>query len=238
MWLRACIAREWQLFSRSPAVALTPLLFCLAVLLVFVLASKGNNSTQFGAVANPLVSNGTFILTTEVLWVAFLLAGLLSTQHMFDDDINTGSLEQMLVAKIPFWGFVALKLAVLWVISFLPLVLLLLVLAAISGLGPADLAIFTLTLLISSVNLCCFGSMAAALMHGSRHTELLAPLLVLPLYLPLLIWGTEALNLGMHTSATSPLLILSGIMLLNIGFGLPATTAALRMATSGNRGRI
>jgi len=128
-----------------------------------------------------------------VLWVCALLGVLLTLNRPFAQDYDNGALEQLLVSPHPLPLLVGAKLAAHWFTSCLPLILASPVLALQFGLSPQAIGILALSLLLGTPTLALVGGLGAALTLGLRGGALL-PLLVLPLYVPVLIFGAGAVS--------------------------------------------
>lgn len=166
-----------------------------------------------------------------VLWVAALLAGMLSLTRMFATDYSDGTLEQMLLAPQPLALLVTAKILAHWIVCGLPVVLL----APIIGLQyalPADaLLVLVTALLLGTPALSLIGAIGAALTLGVRGSGLLIALLVLPLYIPVLIFGAGAVAATQHgMSAQAHLSLLAACSLLSLVLAPLATAAALRIS--------
>jgi heme exporter protein B len=166
-----------------------------------------------------------------VLWVAALLATLLGLPRLFASDHADGTLEQMALSPRPFALLVAGKIAAHWLLCGLPLVLLAPLLGLQFNLNPGELQVLMLALLLGTPVLSLIGAIGAALTLGVRGGGTLLALLVLPLYVPTLIFGAgavEAQSAGLGSSAQ--LSILGALLALAVFFAPWATTAALRIS--------
>ena len=165
-----------------------------------------------------------------LLWLAALLACLLSLDRLFALDWEDGSLELLATSPIPMEGIVATKAAAHWITTGLPLTLAAPVLAILLSLPGEAFATLTLSLLIGTPALSVIGAFGAALTVGLRRGGLLLSLLVLPLYVPTLIFGAEATRRAAEgQGAETPLLLLAGITLGSLALLPFAAAAALRM---------
>ncbi|MBP7519431.1 MAG: heme exporter protein CcmB [Leptothrix sp. (in: Bacteria)] len=166
-----------------------------------------------------------------VLWVAALLATLLGLPRMFAADHQDGTLEQMALSPSPLGLLVAGKILAHWLVSGLPLVLLAPVLGIQFDLAPDALGVLVLALLLGTPLLSLIGAIGAALTLGVRGGGVLLALLVLPLYVPALIFGAGAVEAHIAGLAFAGHFSLLGAMLAVALFFAPwATTAALRIA--------
>ncbi len=147
-----------------------------------------------------------------ILWVGALLACLLSLDRIFQLDWEDGSLELLATAPIPMEGVVLMKALAHWLSSALPLVLAAPVLGVLLNLPTAGYGWLMLSLALGTPALSMIGTFGAALTVGLKRGGLLLSLLVLPLYVPTLIFGTEAARRGAEGLANAtPLLMLAGI---------------------------
>lgn len=208
----AMTRREWRGTLRQPAEWLTPLAFVIGVAAMFPLG-LGPEPARLRELAPGL------------LWIAALLASLLSLPRLFGADLSDGSLEQWWLAPLPRPLAVAVKLAVHWAFSGLPLVLLAPVLALAFGVDdPLPLAI---SLLLGTPALALLGGLGAALVLHARAGAGLLALLLLPLEVPVLVFGTAAANGG--ANAESALLLLGAWLAVLLALAPWATAAALSL---------
>ena len=166
-----------------------------------------------------------------ILWVAALLAALLSLDRLFLPDYEDGGLELIALSRLPLELAVLAKCAAHWVSTGLPLAIVSPALALIVDLDPRAIATLATSLLIGTPALSLIGAVAAALSLGARRQGVLLSLLVLPLYVPPLIFGAgavEASALGMGPRAD--LLLLGALSLAALPLGIWAAAAALRQA--------
>lgn len=170
-------------------------------------------------------------LAPGVLWAAALLATMLSLPRLFSDDYRDGSLEQLALAPQPLALIVLGKVLAYWLVSGLPLALLAPVLGIQFDLPSDALWVLTLSLLIGTPALSGIGAIGAALTLGVRGGGVLLSLLVLPLYIPVLIFGTGAVDATVTgLGAQAHLSLLGALALGSIFFAPWATAAALRIA--------
>lgn len=166
-----------------------------------------------------------------VLWVAALLACLLSLSRVFTADYVDGALEQMVLVPQPLAVLVVGKVLAHWLISGLPVVLLSPLLGLQFGLSGESLGVLVMSLLLGTPTLSMIGAIGAALVLGVRGSGLLVALLVLPLYVPILIFGAGAVTSSMAGIGGEANLSLLGACLVLSFFLAPwATAAALRIA--------
>ena len=149
-----------------------------------------------------------------ILWVGALLACLLSLDRIFALDFEDGSLDLLATAPIPLEGVVAIKALAHWLVTGLPLTLVAPVLGLLLNLPVAGYGWLVLSLAFGTPALSVIGAFGAALTVGLKRGGLLLSLLVLPLYVPTLIFGAEVVKRGAQgLEATTPLLLMAGITL-------------------------
>ncbi len=166
-----------------------------------------------------------------VIWVLALFAVVVSLERLFQGDFEDGSLELLVLAPAPLELLVVAKCTAHWLASGLLLVLVSPLLAVLVGLPPAALWVLPLSLLLGTPTLTLVGAVGAALLLGSRRGGAATALLVLPLEIPVLIFGVSAVDgylLGLGGGAQ--LLILAALLLLALATTPFATAAALRLA--------
>ena len=166
-----------------------------------------------------------------VVWVAALLASMLSLNRLFANDYTDGTLEQMLLTAQPLYLVVLGKILAQWLVSEVPLVLIAPLLGLQFGLEPNTLLILSISLLIGTPVLSLLGSIGAALTLGLRGSGVLIALLILPLYVPVLIFGAGAVDASIHGMSPLPhLYLLGAISVLSLVFAPWATATALRIS--------
>ncbi|NPD15326.1 heme exporter protein CcmB [Xinfangfangia sp. D13-10-4-6] len=165
-----------------------------------------------------------------VLWVGALLACLLSLDRIFALDYEDGSLDLLATAPLPMEGVVALKAVAHWLVTGLALTLVSPLLAILLSLPPVAWPWLMLSLAIGTPALSVIGAFGAALTVGIRRGGLLLSLLVLPLYLPTLIFGAEVVRRGASGMAlTTPLAALAAITAGSLALLPFAAAAAIRV---------
>jgi heme exporter protein B len=166
-----------------------------------------------------------------IIWVAALLAAVISLDRLFAADYADGSLDLIALSALPLEAAVLAKAIAHWLTTGLPLTVLSPLLAIFVQLDPGALPILMLGLLIGSPVLSLFGTIAAALTLGARRPGVLVSLLVLPLYLPPLIFGTGAVEASLTAeSGHADLLLLAAMSVAAIPLSPLAAAAALRQA--------
>ena len=165
-----------------------------------------------------------------ILWVGALLACLLSLDRVFQLDFEDGTLDLLATAPIPLEGLVVMKALAHWLTTGLPLVLAAPLFAMLMQLEGAGQVWLLVTLALGTPALSMIGTFGAALTVGLKRGGLLLSLLVLPLYVPTLIFGAEAARRGAEGMAVgTPLLLLAGITAGSVALIPFAAAAAIRI---------
>jgi len=165
-----------------------------------------------------------------ILWVAALLAALLSLDRIYALDYEDGSLALLATSPLPLEGVSLIKALAHFITTGLPLTLAAPALGFLLNLAPSAYGYLLLSLLLGTPALSVIGTFGAALTVGLKRGGLLLSLLVLPLYVPTLIFGAEAVRRGGEgLDASTPLLMLAGITAGTIAMLPFATAAALRI---------
>lgn len=172
------------------------------------------------------------LIAPGVVWVGALLASMLALEQLFSADHRDGTLEQMLLAPQPLGLLVIGKVIAHWVITGLPLVIMAPLLGVQYDMSTDSLAVLMLALLLGTPTLSLLGAIGAALTLGLRSGGVLVALLVLPLYIPVLIFGAGAVEATASGLGGQAHLSMLGAILLLALLGTPlATAAALRVST-------
>lgn len=166
-----------------------------------------------------------------VILVAALLASLLSLDRLFQADHEDGSLELLSLSSLPMEAVAAAKILAHWLVTGLPLILAAPLLALFLNLPADGFPILLLTLLLATPLLSLIGGIGAALTLGARRGGVLLPLLVLPLYIPALIFAAAAVDSVLTGQTARPhLLLLSGLLAASLPLSPWGAAAALRAA--------
>lgn len=216
--LRTIVARDVLLAMRRRSDVATTLFFFVIVASLFPL----------GVGPDPKLLR---VMAPGILWVGALLASMLSLGRLFAEDYADGSLEQLVLAPEPLALVVIAKVMAHWLVSGLPLVLISPVIALQFDLPAEAIGTLLLALLLGTPVLSMVGAIGAALTVGVRGGGVLISLLVLPLYVPVLIFGAGAVDasaIGM--SASGHLSILGALLLGSMALAPWATAAALRIS--------
>ena len=216
--LRAIIHRDLLLAWRRRSDVATTVLFFVIVVSLFPLG--------IGAEPNLLRA-----IAPGVIWVAALLACMLSLARMFESDHADGTLDGMLLAAAPLGTIVIARVLAHWLVTGVPLVVLAPVLALQFDLPAGLLPVLVGSLLLGTPVLSLVGAIGAALTLGLRGGGVLLALLVLPLYVPVLIIGAGALDAAASgLSAQAHYLLLAALLVLAGAFAPWAVSAALRIS--------
>src|ERR1044071_9350887 len=215
---RAVVQRDLLLALRRRSDVATALLFFVIVASLFPLG--------VGAEPNLLRS-----IAPGVIWVAALLSSMLSLGRLFAADHADGTLEQMLLGAAPLGVVVTAKGLARWRVSGLPLVAIAPLIALQYDLAPGLYGVLALSLLIGTPVLSLIGSIGAALTLGLRGGGVLIALLVLPLFIPVLIFGAGAVDASiMGGTVQANLLLLGALLAVGLVFAPWATAAGLRIS--------
>ena len=216
--LLALLRRELALAVHQKGEVLTPLVFFVVVASLFPLGVGPESALLLR-------------MAPGVLWVSALLAAMLSLQRLFATDYTDGSLEQMVLSSTPLSLLVTAKALSHFLLSGLPLVLMAPVLGLQFGLDGQALGILMLSLLLGTPTLSLIGAIGAALTLGVRGAGVLLSLLILPLYIPVLIFGAGAVEAHANgLGANGHLSLLAALLVLSAFFAPLATATALRIS--------
>ena len=215
---RWIVVRDLMLAWRRRADVLSTLFFFVIVVSLFPLG--------IGPEAQLLRS-----IAPGVVWVAALLASMLSLGRVFQNDYQDGTLEQMLLTPQPVYLVILGKILAQWLVSEVPLVLIAPLIGIQFGLASDTLWILFVSLLIGTPILSLIGSIGAALTLGLRGGGVLIALLILPLYIPVLIFGAGAVDASITgVSSQANLYLLGAFLVVSLVFAPWATSAALRIS--------
>lgn len=210
--------RELTAALRNVQEALNPLVFLFLAITLFAL----------GVGAEPAALAR---FAPGIIWVLVLLANLLALEGLFRRDFDDGTLEQMVLLGRPLFVPVLAKTAAQWCLSGLAMTLLAPLAALLLYLPMEVLGITVLSLLVGSPALTLFGAVGAALTVGLRGGGVLLALLILPLYIPILIFGAGAISLAMAgVDVSAQIYLLTAISMLAVTVAPFAVQAALRIS--------
>jgi len=218
------LRRDLRLASRRISEWANPLLFFIAISAIFPLALDPGRFDP-GPDSYNLQSLGV-----GVLLMAALLASFLGLERLFLNDVEDGSLEQLMVGPAPLLSIVYGKLAAHWLVSGLPLVLIVPVVGLVYKLTLSALLTLALALLLVTPSLTVLVGIGAALTVNLRSAAAIIGLLVLPLCSPILIFGARATVLALDAEpAAGPLYLLASLAMLAVTLGPLAIAAALKV---------
>lgn len=218
--IQVLLSRDLSLMWQKRSDAMQPMLFALMVCVMFPLA-LGSEQTRLAQSAG------------AVIWVANLLASLLVLDNLYRSDFEDGSLEQLLLAPVPLPLVIASKVAVHWLTTALPVLIITPLLAQLLFLPANVLPVLMMSLFIGSILMSLIGAIVAALTLGIQRSGMLLALMALPMYVPVLVFGA-----GSVWQSSQGLPWLGGIWLMCAGLALLlilapwAAATALRLALS------
>ncbi len=211
------IRRELRLSFRRPDQLIQPLMFFLIVTTLFPLAL----SPQLSVLRD---------IAPGVLWVGALLSSLLAVEGMFRADADDGTLEQLVLSGHSLTVIVIAKTCAHWLLSGVALVLVAPVMAAALSVPAESFWLIMASLALGTLTLSWLGAIGAALTVGLKRGSVMLSLIVLPLAMPLLIFGASATDRAIHgDSAAGPLYLLGALCLFTSTLAPFAASAALRI---------
>jgi heme exporter protein B len=214
----AVVRRDLTLALRRRSDVLTTFFFFIIVVSLFPLGVSPETSIL------RLIAPG-------VVWVAALLTSMLALVRLFASDFDDGTLEQLALSPQPLVLLVGAKVLAHWLVSGLPLVLIAPLLGVQFDLPSGALGVMMLALLLGTPCLSLIGAIGAALTLGVRGAGGLLALLVLPLYIPVLIFGAGAVSASANgMAAGGHLSVLGALLLMAVVLGPLASAAAVRIA--------
>ena len=214
----ALLKRDLVLAVRNRGELANPILFYLIVATLFPLGVTSDPKTLATMAAG-------------VLWIAALLATLLSLDNLFRSDFDDGSLELIMMSPYPSTVLVLAKVLAHWLVTGLPLLVATPLLAELMAVPDAARATLWLTLALGTPVLSLVGAIGVALTVGLRRGGALLSLLVLPLYVPVLIFGANAVGASAAgLPVTGQLYMLGAFLVLALSLAPVATAAALRIS--------
>ncbi len=216
--LIAVFKRELLLSYRHPMTLVNPLIFFILITLLF----------PFAITSDP---KKLVLIGPGVIWIAALLATMLASEDLFGTDYAEGTLEQMALNQMPLSWLVFAKVFINWALLIIPLLITTLVISQFFYMPLQGVKILILSLLLGSPLLTFIGAIGCALTLGLANRGILLVLLILPLYLPILIFGAGAANdamLGLPT--VSQLAFLGALLALTLTFAPVAIAAAIKVS--------
>ena len=214
----ALLRRDIRLALRTPGDSATVVLFFVLACVLFPLG--------IGPEPNVLAR-----IATGVIWVMALLASLLSFERLFQLDAEDGSLDLIALAPAPLEFLILGKCAAHWLVTGLPLLIVSPILGILLNLPPEAYLTLLAALALGTPTVSLIGAIGAALTLGARRGGVLLPILILPLYVPVLIFGVAAVEASVAGLSPQPhLLLLGGMLALSLPLGPFAGAAAVRQA--------
>ncbi|QUM79770.1 heme exporter protein CcmB [Moritella sp. 5] len=214
------IKRELITAFRRKSDILNPLWFFIIVITLFPLG--------IGPEPNLLLR-----IAPGVIWVAALLSALLSMERLFRDDFLDGSLEQLMLTETPLGVIVTAKVVAHWLLTGLPILFVSPLLAVFLSLDANTFMATFITLLLGTPVLSFVGAIGVALTVGLRKGGVLLSLLILPLFIPVLIFATSAIDAASFgVSYSGPVAILGAMLAASVTLSPFAIAASLRVSLS------
>lgn len=216
----ALLRRDLLLAFRHRGELANPLIFFLMVVTLFPLGI----SPEIGLLRK---------IAPGVIWIAALLSALFSLENLFRSDFDDGTLEQLLLSPQPLALLVLAKVLAHWLVSGLPMLLLAPLLALLLAMPAPAIQVLLATLAIGTPLLSLIGAVGVALTVGLRRGGLLLTLLILPLYIPVLIFATSAVSASAAgVPVAGQLYLLGALLVLALVLAPFAIAAALRISSS------
>ena len=223
LWIafKATLKRDANLMFRRRGELINPLVFFALVVTLF----------PIGISPDPVVLS---LIAPGLLWVAALLAALLSLDSLFRTDYDDGSLEQLLLTPQPLAALGLAKVVAHWLFTGLPLAIVAPLLGVMLALPAGSYAVLSLSLAIGSASLSLIGAIGAALTVGITRGGVLLSLLILPLYIPVLIFGVGAVQAAINgDSIAAHLAMLGALFAASLLLAPWAIAASLRISING-----
>lgn len=217
--------RFWGIVRRDLRLALLQGMDSLMAVMFFVIAV-----VLFPLGVGP-ESNILARIAAGVIWVAALLASMLSLERLFETDFEDGSLELLSLMPLPLEAVVMAKVTAHWLTTGLPLIVAAPLLAVLMNMDGGGFSVLVLALILGTPSLSLVGAVGAALILGSGRGGMLLSLLVLPLFIPVLIFGVSAVDAAITGfPVRAQLLILGAFLLAALPLCPWTSAAALRQA--------
>jgi len=214
------LKRDITIAFRHRDDIINPLLFFVIIITLFPLGIGPESSTLSR-------------IAPGIIWVAALLSTLLSLDRLFKSDHDDGSLEQMLLSPHPVFILVLAKIVAHWLLTGLPLIFIAPLLAVLLHLNENSYGALMLTLLLGTPVLSLMGAIGVALTVGIKKGGVLLSLLVLPLYIPVLIFATSAIDTAaMSLPFSGQLAIIAALFFASLTLAPFAVASALKVSTN------
>jgi heme exporter protein B len=216
--LLAVVKRDFALAYRQRAELMQPIMFFLMVVTLFPLAIGPNPQTL------QLVSGA-------VVWVAAILSLLMGLERLFRDDYMDGSLEQLILSPTPLYMIVLVKVIAHWLVNIFPLLVISPLLALFLNMTHTMYFTLILTLLLGTPIISLVGAIGVALTVGLQRSGVLVALLLIPLFIPLLIFATSAIeSASMNLPISFQLGIMASLLLFSLAIAPMVIAYSLRVS--------
>lgn len=215
--LYAICLGDLKIYVRRSVEWASPLLFFFMVVSIFAIS----------------ISSSVEILQnvgTGMIWIALVLATLMSLEHVLRQDYEDGVLEQLSLSSVPLANIMLSKALAHWVAIGVPLILISPLLGLMLHLTPESIIVLMTTLMLATPIFSLIGLMGAALTLGVKRGGILITILTLPLYVPIIIFGIDAIGASQeHLPITGQLALLGALLILSIMFAPLAIAAAVKI---------
>ncbi len=214
------LRRDLILSFRQPADIINPVLFFILVIILFPFAVGSDNKLLME-------------ISTGIVWVSALLASMLSLDHIFKGDYDDGTLEEMILSAHPTSILVLAKVFAHWIMTALPVIIISPVLASMLGMPATGILILISTLLLGTPVLSLVGAIGVGLTVGLKGGGVILSLLILPLYIPVLIFASGAVsNAIAGLEVSGQIYMLSAFSVLALFLAPIAIAASLKISLS------
>jgi len=218
--IMAIIRRDLSLVMRQGSDAFVVLIFFIVTVTLFPL----------GVSPDPLILQN---LASGIVWVGALLAAMLSLDRLFQTDYDDGSLELLVLSPYPLEIVVLCKCFVHWLTTGLPIMVISPVLALMLNIKTGAFLYLITSMALGTPIISLLGAVGAALVLGSRRSGVLIALLIIPLTIPILLFGVGAIQAATEGySASSPLMFLGALLLFSIALCPWVIASSLRQVVS------
>lgn len=216
--LIAVAKRDFALAYRQRAELMQPIMFFLMVITLFPLAIGANPQTLQ-------------LISGAIVWVAAILSLLMGLERLFRDDYVDGSLEHLILSPTPLYMLVLVKVIAHWLVNIVPLLLISPLLALFLNMTHTMYFTLILTLLLGTPIISLIGAIGVALTVGLQRSGVLVPLLLIPLFIPLLIFATSAIDsASMNLPISFQLGIMASLLLFSLAIAPMVIAYSLRVS--------
>ncbi len=214
------LKRDLILSFRQPAEVINPVLFFILVIILFPFA--------VGSDSKLLIE-----ISTGIVWVSALLASMLSLDHIFKGDYDDGTLEEMVLSAHPTSILVLAKVFAHWIMTALPVIIISPILALMLGMPNTGIFILLITLLLGTPVLSLVGAIGVGLTVGLKGGGVILSLLILPLYIPVLIFASGAVSNSIAgIDVAGQIYMLSAFSVLSLFLAPLAIASSLKLSLS------